>query len=1344
MKKILWVLICALGVCQLTAEEEVVEIFGSADSESTVLHLNPPMPYRIAELPLSVPIDVLPAMLPEASSKVLVNGTHLTDTDTTWSPSTYGVYELKHVMTVDGVQMGDMFTVTYEVWSPELTITDCSVPLKEQLPNTYSNLTSVAVDSRVKEMCSGIFAGCSSLASLTLPDGVTTIGDSAFEGCTLLARVKIPESVDDFGMDALPIAAQAALVAGGDGLIISDNWVLGITDDSVSELVIPEGVVGIGRSALADLYDLARVQLPTTLKYICAGAFERCSYLDEVEIPEGVERIDARAFKDCSYLQTISFGEGLRIIGAEAFAGCTQLASVSFADGLETIGAKAFSGDWRMQSVTLPYSVDAIASDAFTGCSSLTGVTVPTHGGTMYDWFRPIYTQVRNVTVAKGETELTVNIFSNCTALVSVSIPEGVTNVMSGAFYNCSSLTEATLPTTTESLGSAVFRGCSSLTSMVLPENVTTLGMSAFYDCSKLASVTLSRGLTALPDYAFYRCSKLTSFVVPESVTSIGNYLCESSVSSIYYLGDAPTFGANAYYGTSSSLTSYVINGTKGWDGRAQSRDLPPSWPVNNTYARAIAFWTANEFDVTFDANGGLFAQGVDQYACAQITYTPYALPPYEPVLGGAKFMGWWTERTGGTQVTASTAVKLTKAHTLYAHWDVAPSVTIRFNAMGGKTTLGEEELVYTAESPYGILPGAVREHYEFVGWFTSATGGKKVTVASEVPSADSELFARWRPKVYEILYHSNNGSDLTVSQIFTYGDTVTLVRNGFTCTGCQFAGWSLTPGGAAVYADGKALGEVTAVQDGTIHLYAVWTGRTYAVRYDSNGGYGTMDDQAFVLGVQQVLNENAFTREGYEFVGWAKTPAGEAEYEDGALAVGLTERQNDTVVLYAVWRRAGMALDVALGVGEAAPSGLRGTPTLVNGDWIADEAYAHDGVASVRNAQLAPAAEGEIVSATISVALTGCGRGSFQWAIDCEPDYEGDWYDYAVFAIDGVEQTRFAGTVDWTKVEYEIADQGQHTLSWTFYRDDFDEEDASYANALWVDELVWERDISSYTLGDMVNAPELTLTTGGDAEWFADAETNHDGTVGLRSGTITHSQETWLETRVEGRGELTFWWKVAGQVNGSRVYDYAKVEVDGVLMARAGLVDWTQVVVSVTNAGPHVVRWTYLKNASTDPEFDCAWLDEVSWMEAKELEVIVPAAISGKADIVIAPSWFASYPRFEAMFGADYQVAIMKPTGKLGPKGEAYCVWHDYLMGTDPTDPADVFAVAIRLAEGRPILSWYPAVNGHNAAGASVRKGTRLYRVMGARELSAPSWEEVPEGRESDFRFFKVSVEMP
>ena len=785
-------------------------------------------------------------------------------TFTGWSPAVAATVPANNVT----------YTAQWARWGDSISASKLGEKtMRELYPSDYARMTTVVLEEGVMYLPEGFFAGCDKVTSLTLPSTLRTIG-----------------------YDDLPPLVRSSLTYDAKGFMVYQNWLLDYRNKNAASLVVPEGIVGIGKGALAEMYDLETVTLPQSLKHIGNEAFRNDSYLDNLVIPDGVEAIGISAFEDCSFLQTLTFGKGLKSVSVSAFSGCTQLSRAVFADGLLNIGASAFSGCWRMQSVSLPLSITNVASAAFHGCTSLTGVTVPSHGGRMTEWFAPVYSQILYVTVPEGETVVRDSMFKDCHRLQSVTLPEGITNIEWQAFLGCESLSEISLPESLVSIGGNAFHSCTALKAMVLPGKVKYLGESAFSGCGSLSELTLSRNLAELPECVFADCRSLDSFVVPASVTNLGSRFVSSGTRAIYYLGNAPAYASDAYADANSSLTSYVILGTKGWDGRPNSRDIPLWWNELK-----VMTWSANQFDVTFDANGGTFVPvSSATYACEEITYTGYSLPPFEPLRSGYQFNGYWTEPAAGTRITTSTRVELTKAHTLYAHWLKGAGTKVRFNANGGTVTPAENE--YVAGAPYGALPVPTREHYVFDGWFTESRYGTRVTVSSEVPKANHELFAHWSPCRYTVRFHANNGTSSTVDQSFTYGETVTLRRNTFSCAGSQFSGWSLTPGGAAVYADGKTLTDLSAIQDGVLHLYAVWVGNTYAVRFDSHGGAGRMDDQTFTIGVAQPLSRCLFTRSGYTFAGWALSTTAGVRYSDGQTVKDLSTTRNATVVLYAVW----------------------------------------------------------------------------------------------------------------------------------------------------------------------------------------------------------------------------------------------------------------------------------------------------------------------------------------------------------------------------------------------------------------------------------------------------------
>ena len=716
--------------------------------------------------------------------------------------------------------------------------------MRELYPSDYATMTTIVLEEGITELPAGFFDGCDNVEDLTLP-----------------------ESLREFGIDDLPPKIRASLAYDENGFMIYNGWILDYQNRNASEVTIPEGVVGIGRGAFKEMFDLETVTMPESLKYIASGAFE-----------------------DCSWIQNLQFMSGLRYVGQEAFRGCSSLLGASFADGVEHIGANAFKDCWQMTSVRLPYTVAYIGDGAFTGCSAILGVTVPTHLKTMQNLFPASYSQIGTAEVAEGETTVMDDMFKGCVAL------------RGGATQTDMSM----IPNTVTNIGARAFQGCTSLTAFVVPDSVVKIGASVFQGCTSLWNVTLSRSLTEIPDYAFYGCSMLETMVVPEGVAYLGNRFFSGKYrgdNALYYLcANAPDYHSGAYAAIAGNMTTYVLQDSRSWDGRQGSRVLPQSW---NGYD--ITYWTPNRFDVTFDANGGRFdSMGGSTWSEQQITDMTYALPSTEPVRPGWAFEGWWTEQTGGAEVRYTTLVTATRTHTLYAHWrSLGNKMTVTFNSNGGTVvTPGTQD--YVPGQTFGQFPVPTRRGYTFQGWWTEAVNGIRMTEATQVPAADMELFAHWKPIAYYVRFHANGGTGTMSDQPFTFDVSGALKTHAFTRTGFAFTGWATTPSGQVRYAENKTVVNLEEVDGHIVDLYAVWSGVGYSVRFDSNGGTGIMDNQTIAVGETQNLWPCAFARSGYTFAGWALSPtdaeAKKVTYRDGQAVRNLATSNGATVPLYAVW----------------------------------------------------------------------------------------------------------------------------------------------------------------------------------------------------------------------------------------------------------------------------------------------------------------------------------------------------------------------------------------------------------------------------------------------------------
>ncbi len=139
-------------------------------------------------------------------------------------------------------------------------------------------------------------------------------------------------------------------------------------------------------------------------------------------------------------------------------------------------------------------------------------------------------------------------------------------------------------------------------------------------------------------------------------------------------------------------------------------------------------------------------------------------------------------------------------------------------------------------------------------------------------------------------------------------------------------------------------------------------------------------------------------------------------------------------------------------------------------------------------------------------------------------------------------------------------------------------------------------------TLGEALDAPQLLWSSGGNAPWTAQTAVTHDGVDAAQSGTISHSQETWMETSVVGPGPLSFWWTVSSESG----YDYLEFYTNGVRVIRiAGDVSWQQQTHTL-GTGAQVLRWRYMKDSSASSGQDRGWVDQVSFAPVRVRPVIM------------------------------------------------------------------------------------------------------------------------------------------
>ena len=163
----------------------------------------------------------------------------------------------------------------------------------------------------------------------------------------------------------------------------------------------------------------------------------------------------------------------------------------------------------------------------------------------------------------------------------------------------------------------------------------------------------------------------------------------------------------------------------------------------------------------TFSGTTYTYGEG-SGYITANYKNNSVNLP--KPTKSGYTFDGWYTASSGGTKV--NNTYTPTENITLYAHWS-ANSYTLSFDA-NGCGTLGVSYVTATVGKTYGDaddgdgLPSiALTTGKNFDGWYTSSSGGNKITNSTTVTASSDNgtLYAHCSYINYNINYNLANGT---------------------------------------------------------------------------------------------------------------------------------------------------------------------------------------------------------------------------------------------------------------------------------------------------------------------------------------------------------------------------------------------------------------------------------------------------------------------------------------------------------------------------------------------------------------------------------------------------------
>ena len=449
-----------------------------------------------------------------------------------------------------------------------------------------SSLETINVPDSLTSIADSVFSGCTSLpvydnvryadtycvgvinkgiTSCTIKEGTRWIGYSAFSGCTSLATINIPDSVTN----------------------IEGYAIRGCTN-LTGELVIPDGVTSIGYSAFRDCKNLTSIVIPDSVTTIGAGAFADCSNLSQFNFGSGITEISSMLLSGCTKITSLYIPQSVTSIAADAFNGMTKLSSIVVDENNNTYDSRdncnciiQTESNALMKgcnSSTIPNSIVTIVGNAFKNCTGLTG----------------------NIVFPDSLTTVGIGSFYGCSGVTSFDFGTGLITIGESAFTQCTGIKEISLPDSTQSIGNYAFSGCTNIETIYIGSGLTTLPYyigGLFDGCTKRSSITVSplnttydsrnncnaiiktstnelvlgSNNTIIPDTvvkigrnAFEDCVGLTGeVVIPNSVTRIDTdaFISCSGITSLIIGSSVSFIDEDAFYGC-SGLSSIKCLGT--------------------------------------------------------------------------------------------------------------------------------------------------------------------------------------------------------------------------------------------------------------------------------------------------------------------------------------------------------------------------------------------------------------------------------------------------------------------------------------------------------------------------------------------------------------------------------------------------------------------------------------------------------------------------------------------------------------------------------------------------------------------------------------------------------------
>ncbi|WP_165778235.1 InlB B-repeat-containing protein [Schaalia turicensis] len=297
------------------------------------------------------------------------------------------------------------------------------------------------------------------------------------------------------------------------------------------------------------------------------------------------------------------------------------------------------------------------------------------------------------------------------------------------------------------------------------------------------------------------------------------------------------------------------------------------------------AVWQDIEVTVSYSPNGGsgkMVSKTLKQGSKYKVLPNAFVAPD-----DTQEFKAWEVD---GQEVAPGTEIIVKGDTVVRAVWKKIP-VKVSYDANGGSGSM--DDATVDKGSKYKVLPNAFvapDDTQEFKAW---EVDGQEVAPGTEIiVKGDTVVRAVWKKIPVKVSYDANGGSGSMDGATVDKGSKYTVLPNGFTAPDDtqEFKAWEV---------DGQEVAPGTEIiVKGDTVVRAVWKKIPVSVRYDANGGSGSMDGATVDKGSKYTVLPNGFTApdDTQEFKAWL--------VDGQEVAPGTEITVNGDTVVKAVWKK--------------------------------------------------------------------------------------------------------------------------------------------------------------------------------------------------------------------------------------------------------------------------------------------------------------------------------------------------------------------------------------------------------------------------------------------------------